>query len=72
MASQKEVIDDICQKLGVNQKTLAEMMGITKNSISNWKYERQEIPLWASKMFDLLLLQKEHLELTRTLAKYRI
>ncbi len=72
MASQKEVIDDICQKLGVNQKTLADMMGISQNSISNWKHERQEIPLWASKMFDLLLLQKEHLELTRTLVKYKL
>jgi DNA-binding transcriptional regulator YiaG len=65
-------IDEICQQLGVNQKKLAEMMGITQNSISNWKYNRQQIPNWALKMFNLLLIEKEHIELTRTLSKYRI
>jgi DNA-binding transcriptional regulator YiaG len=65
-------IDEICQKLGVNQKTLSEMMGITQNSISNWKHNRQEIPFWALKMFDLFLIQKEYLEITRTLQKFRI
>ncbi len=69
---EKNQIEQICEDLGVNQKKLAEMMGISQNSISNWKYQRQQIPNWALKMFELLLIQKEHKELTKTLSKYRI
>jgi DNA-binding transcriptional regulator YiaG len=65
-------IEEICEDLGINQKKLAEMMGITPNSLSNWKSGKQKIPSWSLKMFELFKIQKEHEELKRTLSNFKL
>ena len=65
-------VDEICEELGVNQRELADIMGTSQNSVSNWKNGKQSLPPWAIKMFKLLKIEKEHLELTRTIKRYKI
>lgn len=65
-------IDEICEELGLNQRKLANVMGTSQNSISNWRNGKQNLPPWAIKMFELLIVQKEHLELTRTIKRYKL
>jgi len=72
LEKEENLVKKTCRELGINQKELAQVMGISQNSISNWKNNKNNLPPWAIKMFQLLKLEKEHLELTRTLKKYNI
>ncbi len=55
---EENLVKKTCRELGITQKELAEMMGVSENSVSSWKNEKQPIPQWAYKMVNLL--QKEH------------
>jgi DNA-binding transcriptional regulator YiaG len=65
-------IEQICEDLGVNQKKLAEIIGVSKNSLSNWKNGKQKIPSWAFKIFELLKIEKECLEYKKFVSGYKL
>lgn len=70
--TEENLVKKTCRELNVNQKELAQMMKISQNSVSSWKNEKQKIPRWAERMFELLKTEKEHIELTRTIKRYKI
>lgn len=43
-----------CKELGITQKELAERIGISETSVTNWAREATPIPEWATKMLPLL------------------
>jgi DNA-binding transcriptional regulator YiaG len=68
----ENIIEKTCRELGVNQKQLAEEIGVSKNSVSNWKNGKQNLPDWAIKMFNLLKVQKECIEYKNFVSKYKL
>ncbi|KAA6233540.1 helix-turn-helix transcriptional regulator [Campylobacter sp. LR264d] len=58
MKSAKEIIKTTCNELGLTQKELAKTMGIAENTISQWARGVTSLPIWAMKMFELLIIQK--------------
>ena len=62
MENKENPVDKICRELGVNQKRLSEMMGVSQNSISNWKNKKKKAPSWTDSMFELLKIKKEYIE----------
>ncbi len=70
--SGKDAVESICNDLGINQKILAETIGVSRNTLSNWKNEKQEIPYWATKLFELLKAQKECMEYKKFVSGYKL
>ena len=70
--SEVNIIKKTCQELGVNQKQLAEKIGVSSNTISGWKNGKFEIPKWGFKILQLIIVEKEHIQLTETIKKYKI
>ena len=52
-------ISEICEYLGVNQKKLAEIIGVSQNTVSTWKSGKQKLPSWTKNIFQLLKDRKE-------------
>ncbi|EJF07234.1 putative transcriptional regulator [Thiovulum sp. ES] len=46
-------IEQICEDLGVNQKKLAEIIGVSQNTVSTWKKENK-FPTWTNNFFEVL------------------
>jgi transcriptional regulator with XRE-family HTH domain len=44
-----------CKELGITQKELAERLGTSENTISQWARGSTAIPEWAKKFIDALL-----------------
>jgi len=70
--SGKDAVESICNDLGINQKILAETIGVSRNTLSNWKNGKQEIPFWATKLFDLLKAHKECNEYKKFVSGYKL
>jgi transcriptional regulator with XRE-family HTH domain len=64
-------IEQAMKDLGVNQKDLAELMGVSRNSVSWWKNEKQPIPKWAFRLIELLKKEKEHSNFVELFKKYK-
>jgi len=65
----KEIVEQICIDLGVNQKELSEIMRVSQNTMSSWKNEKHKIPNWTLKMFELLRIQRKCFEYKNTIEK---
>jgi transcriptional regulator with XRE-family HTH domain len=61
-----------CKNLGVNQRELAELMGVSTNSVSWWKNNKQPIPKWAFRLIELLEKEKEHQIVVELFQKYKL
>jgi len=59
-------VEEICEFLGVNQKKLAEIIGVSQNTVSTWKNENKNLPSWAKNMFQLLKDKKECVNYKKT------
>jgi transcriptional regulator with XRE-family HTH domain len=66
------IVDKTCQDLNLNQRELAELIGVSTNTISGWKNEKRAIPKWGYRILELVKLEKEHYQLADTIKKYRI
>ncbi len=53
-------IKKICKELNVTQKELAEIIGISENTIGGWARGITETPKWAFKLFELLKTEKKY------------
>lgn len=69
--SDKELIKHTCKYLGLNQKELANYIGISENTLSQWARGVVKTPAWARKMFDLLIIEKDYKELLNLIDKNR-
>jgi DNA-binding XRE family transcriptional regulator len=54
-------IEQICEDLGVNQKKLAEIIGVSQNTVSTWKKE-SKTPSWTNRFFNILREKEECLK----------
>jgi transcriptional regulator with XRE-family HTH domain len=53
------IVKQTAKELGITQKELAERMGVTEDTISNWSRGKIETPKWALEMFKLLIKEKK-------------
>lgn len=54
------IIKSICIELKVTQKELAELIGISENTIGSWARGITETPKWAHKIFELLKIEMKY------------
>ncbi len=69
---EENVIDKICRDLNLNQRELADLIGVTTNTISGWKNEKRTIPKWGYRILELIKVEKEHKQLSDTIKRYKI
>jgi len=50
----ENIVKLTCKELGIMQKELAERIGVSETTITNWAREATPIPEWGSKIFELL------------------
>lgn len=54
------IVKDTAKELGITQKQLAEYIGVHENTISGWARGTVEIPPMATKLFELLKVEKKY------------
>lgn len=59
MAMSENIVKQTTKELGMTQKELAERMGVTEDTISNWARGKIDAPKWALEMFKLLIKEKK-------------
>jgi len=66
------VVEKACKDLGLNQRELADLIGVSTNTVSGWRNGKRAIPKWGYRILDLVKLEKEHKQLTETIKRYKI
>jgi len=59
MSDKQNIVKETAKALGMTQKELAERMGVSKDTISNWSRGAIDVPKWAIEMFKLLKKEKQ-------------
>lgn len=72
MEKKENPVDKSCRELGVNQRELAELIGVSTNTISGWKNGVRKIPKWGFRVLELVKLEREHHQLINTIIKYKL
>ena len=67
----ENIVDSTCKDLNLNQRELADLIGVTTNTVSGWKNGKREIPKWGHRILELVKLEREHKQLTETLKRYK-
>ncbi len=57
--SQENIVKLTCKELGLTQKELAEKMGLSETTLTNWARGATPIPEWGTKMLNLLKKEKK-------------
>jgi len=65
-------VELICNELGINQKKLAELIGVSQNTVSSWKNEKLGLPNWTKNVFQLLRERQECLEFKKVFSKLQL
>jgi len=55
----ENIVKKTAKELGITQKELAERMGVTEDTVSNWSRGKIDTPKWALEMFKLLKKEKQ-------------
>lgn len=55
----ENIVKLTCKELGVTQKELAEIIGVTEDTVSKWARGIIETPKMAIRMFDLLKIERK-------------
>lgn len=50
----ENIIKQTCKELGITQKALAEEMGVSQTTMTNWSKPEADVPQWAIKMLELM------------------
>jgi transcriptional regulator with XRE-family HTH domain len=74
MAEKSEQIEEnlvkkTCDILDISQKELAERIGVSNNTISSWKNDKQPIPKWGIKLFKFAQIEQDYKTLLRLINK---
>lgn len=59
MENKDNRVKKVCGELGITQKELAEILGLSSTTLTNWATDKVEIPAWAIKCFELLIIEKK-------------
>lgn len=57
---EKNIVKETAKELGMTQKKLAERMGVSEDTMSNWSRGAVPVPNWAIEMFKLLKTEKKY------------
>jgi DNA-binding transcriptional regulator YiaG len=73
MAEKSEQIEEnlvkkTCRELGITQKELAEMFGVSRQSINNWANNRTEPPKIFSRLLELLQIERRYLTIQKQIS----
>ncbi len=64
----ENIVKKTCRELGISQKELAEIMGVTTRTLTNWSNGTIEIPKLAINYIDMLYMQQEYLNLKNSIS----
>ena len=67
----ENIVKKTCKELGITQKELAERMGVTETSVTNWARGATPVPTWASRIFELLKKEKDLNTILEIVLKYK-
>ena len=67
MEKEENLVKKTCRELGINQKQLAEKIGISPRTLSDWGSGRVSIPKIGQNILKILPLEKEYSELKKSL-----
>ena len=55
----ENIVKKVCKELGITQKELAERLGVSADTISNWAKGKTKTPKWALELFRLMKLESK-------------
>jgi len=67
--TEENLVKKTCKELGITQKELAERIGVSNNTVSSWKNDKQPMPKWSLKLLKLLQIEIKYNELISLLNK---
>ncbi len=68
---EENLVKETCRELGITQKELAEMIGVSNNAVSTWKNEKKQIPKWGFRLLELIQTELKYNQLWRNNLVYR-
>ena len=57
---EENLVKKTCKELGITQKELAEMMGVSRQTVNNWANERAKTPKILEKLNYLLQIEEKY------------
>jgi transcriptional regulator with XRE-family HTH domain len=63
--SEENLVKKTCKELGITQKELAEMFGVSRQSINNWANDRTAPPKIFSRLLELLQIEQRYLTIKK-------
>jgi transcriptional regulator with XRE-family HTH domain len=63
--NEENLVKKTCKELGITQKDLAERIGVSKTTISDWANERTEISKIGKNILELLKVEKDFTDFKR-------
>jgi transcriptional regulator with XRE-family HTH domain len=66
---EENLVKKTCRELGITQKELAERIGVSRQTVSDWSSGRAKISKTGEKILYLLKIEEEYFELQNVLSK---
>jgi transcriptional regulator with XRE-family HTH domain len=63
---EENIVKKTCKELGITQKELAEIMGVSRQTVTNWATNRVEKPKILFKIVELLTIKNKYEILEKT------
>ncbi len=58
--SEENLVKKTCRELGITQKELAEIMGVSRQTINNWATEKIRTPKILEVLHELLIIKDKY------------
>jgi DNA-binding XRE family transcriptional regulator len=58
--TEENLVKKTCRELGITQKELAEMMGVSRQTINNWATEKIRTPKVLEMLHELLIIKNKY------------
>ncbi len=58
--SEENLVKKTCRELGITQKELAEIFGVSRQTVNNWATKKIRIPKILETLYDLLLIKNKY------------
>ena len=57
---EENLVKKTCRELGITQKELGEMMGVSRQSINNWATNKIRTPKILEMLYELLIIKDKY------------
>ena len=65
--NEENLVKKTCKELGVTQKELAEKIGVSRQTVSDWANQKTPIPKWGFTIFELLETKQKYINLSNAI-----